>query len=228
MKPPHRHRQAQYSGFKHLYRWQFFHFSAGFKAARLWGYLSQGEKRGTMNTDPPQYFAWYWDLRWNNTRLTGLHLTPALNSNNCCVYLFIYFYKRKIFHRSCISVSKDCWEQARVNLCAKWSNNRDIRSELKWLWPVSTSLYLLHLTGDCLIISASPSQLSQHQREANQAEYFGGCWRKCLIRYFNILFSHSRMEFQDLDEMITKYEKFDNNNDLSTILSSGLTTTSLV
>ena len=101
MKPPHRHRQAQYSGFKHLYRWQFFHFSAGFKAARLWGYLSQGEKRGTMNTDPPQYFAWYWDLRWNNTRLTGLHPTPALNSNNCCVYLFIYlfsyFIKEKYF-----------------------------------------------------------------------------------------------------------------------------------
>ena len=86
------------------------------------------------------------------------------------------------------------------------------------------SLYLLHLTAACLIISASPGQLSQHQKEANQAQYFGGCWRKCLIRYFNILFSHSRKEFQDLDEMISKYQKFGNNNDLSTILSSGLAT----
>ena len=91
------------------------------------------------------------------------------------------------------------------------------------------SVYLLHLRGDCLIISASPGQLSQHQKEANQAEYFGGCcWRKCLIRYFNILFSHSIKEFQDLDEMISQYQKFANNNDLSTILSSGLASYYLV
>ena len=56
-----------------------------------------------------------------------------------------------------------------------------------------------------LIISASSSQLSQHQKEANQAQYFGGSWRKCLIRYFNILFYHSVKEFQDLDEVISQY-----------------------
>ena len=66
-------------------------------------------------------------------------------------------------------------------------------------------------------------------KEANQAQYFGGCcWRKCLIRYFNILFSHSIKEFQDLDEMISQYQKFANNNDLSTILSSGLASYYLV
>ena len=175
-------------------------FQRGSKRPARPGYLSQGEKRRTIPTDPPQYLAWYWDLQWNNTRFTDPHSPPLSPARTVACSLppslppvsSLFISSIKIFPAlPCISRSKH------GSICLQSGPTIDI-SELKWRWSVWPDSL-----ADCLIISASSSPLSQHQKEANQAQYFGGCWRKCLIRYFNILFSHSGKEFQDLDEMIS-------------------------
>ena len=171
-------------------------FQRGSKRPARPGYLSQGEKRRTIPTDPPQYLAWYWDLQWNNTRFTDPHSPPLSPARTVACSLppslppvsSLFISSIKIFPAlPCISRSKH------GSICLQSGPTIEI-SELKWSWPgqsTELSVYLLHLTADCLIISASSSQLSRHQRKPIKHNILvaagGNVWLDISTFYFHIL-----------------------------------------
>ena len=117
----------------------------------------------------------YWDLQWNNTRSTASAWAASLLPPPSTLWSSTFstlFWQIKIFP-AFIWFEWSGWDLARANLSAKWSHNGADERLME---------YLLHLT----VLSLIRAHISS-SKEANQAQYFGCLWLKCLIRkYFNI------------------------------------------